>query len=151
MCIISAGWIVVLHGRKRISTTTRTTSVADKLVMMLLTIDPVHPHLCGTPFFQAAAAAAMDVEVEIYFASTATRLLIPGVAEKIYPTENKIKSVYGFMQDAANLGVKFFACGGAMDALSVTKHMLITECTGVAGAAAYIGRVMDEEWKSITY
>ena len=32
--------------------------MANKLVMMLLTIDPDHPHLCGTPFFQATAAAA---------------------------------------------------------------------------------------------
>ena len=125
--------------------------MAEKLVMMLLTIDPAHPHLCGTPFFQAAAAAAMDAEVEIYFASSATNLLAIGVADKIYPTEDKIKSVYSFMQDAAGLGVKFYACGGAMDALAVTKKMLIPECTGIAGAAAYMGRVLDDEWKSITY
>ena len=73
--------------------------MADKLVMMLLTIDPDQPHLCGTPFFQAAAAAAMDAEVEIYFASRATRLLVKGVADKIYPSDNKAKSVYGFMLD----------------------------------------------------
>lgn len=125
--------------------------MADKLVMMLLTIDPDHPHLCGTPFFQAAAAAAMDVEVEIYFASRATRLLVRGVAEKIYPSDNKAKSVYGFMQDAAELGVKFYACGGALEAYAITADVIIPECTGVAGGAAYISRVMDEDWRSITY
>lgn len=125
--------------------------MSDKLVMMLLTISPDQPHLCGTPFFQAAAAAAMDVEVEIYFASKATRLLIQGVAERIHPSDNKAKSVYGFMQDAASLGVKFFACGGAMDAYAVTPDLLIPECTGIAGGATYICRVMDDEWKSITY
>jgi len=125
--------------------------MADKLVMMLLTIDPENPHLCGTPFFQAAAAAAMDVEVEIYFASRSTRLLVKGVATKIYPSDNKAKSVYGFMQDAAELGVRFYACGGALDAYSITKDILIPECTGVAGGAAYISRVLDEEWKSISY
>ena len=125
--------------------------MSDKLVIMLLTISPDQPHLCGTPFFQAAAAAAMDVEDEIYFASKATRLLVKHVAEAIHPSENRLKSVYGFMQDAADLGVKFFACGGALDAYAITSELLIPECTGVAGGAAYISRVMDDEWKSITY
>ena len=68
--------------------------MADKLVIMLLTIEPDHPHLCGTPFFQAAAAAAMGFEVEIYFASRAVRLLVKGVADRIYPSDNRVKSVY---------------------------------------------------------
>ena len=125
--------------------------MSEKLVMMLLTISPDQPHLCGTPFFQAASAAAMDVEVEVYFASSATRLLVRGVAEGIHPSDNKEKSVYGFMQDAAQLGVKFFACGGALAAYAITPELLIPECTGVAGGASYICRVMDDEWKSITY
>lgn len=125
--------------------------VSDKLVMMLLTISPDQPHLCGTPFFQAATAAAMDAEVEIYFASSATRLLVRGIADGIHPSDNKAKSVYGFMQDASQLGVKFFACGGALEAYAITSELLIPECTGIAGAAAYICRVMDDDWKSITY
>ena len=125
--------------------------MADKLVIMLLTISPDQPHLCGTPFFQAASAAAMDIEVEIFFASAATRLLAKGVAERIYPSENKIKSVYEFMQDAAELGVKFYACGGALTAYAITPDRLIAECTGVAGGAMYISRVMDDDWRSISY
>ncbi|BBP00438.1 DsrE family protein [Sulfuriferula nivalis] len=125
--------------------------MADKLVMMLLTISPDQPHLCGTPFFQAASAAAMDVEVEIFFASAATRLLAKGVSERIFPSENKVKSVYEFMQDAAELGVKFYACGGALSAYAITPDRLIPECTGVAGGAMYISRVMDDDWRSISY
>jgi predicted peroxiredoxin len=125
--------------------------MADKLVVMLLTIDPAVPHLCGTPFFQAAAAAAMDVEVEIYFASRSTRLLRKGVAAAIYPSDNQAKSVYGFMQDAAELGVKFFACGGALAPNGIGEEDLVPECSGIAGGAAYISRVLDDEWKSISY
>ncbi len=125
--------------------------MADKLVMMLLTLSPDQPHLCGTPFFQAASAAAMDVEVEIYFASAATRLLAKGVADRIFPSENKVKSVYEFMQDASELGVKFYACGGALSAYAITPDRLIPECTGVAGGAMYISRVMDDDWRSISY
>lgn len=125
--------------------------MADKLAIMLLTIDPDFPHVCGTPFFQAAAAAAMDVDVEIYFASRAVRLLIKGVAEGIYPSDNRSKSVYGFMKDASDLGVRFFACGGAMEPCDVTREELIAECTGIAGAATFVTRVMDDNWKTITY
>lgn len=125
--------------------------MADKLVMMLLTPDPEQPHTCGSPFFQAACAAAMDVEVEVYFASRAARLLVKGVADKIYPSDNTAKTVYGFMQDAAEHGAKFFVCGGAVDGLGASTDDLIPECSGVAGVTAYIGRVMDDEWKSISY
>ena len=45
--------------------------------------NPDHPHLCATPFFHAAAAAAMDVEVEVYFTSAAVLLLKRGVAEAL--------------------------------------------------------------------
>ena len=125
--------------------------MADKLAIMLLTVDPDFPHVCGTPFFQAAAAAAMDVDVEIYFASRSVRLLIQRVAENIYPSDNRAKSVYDFMKDAADLGVKFFACGGAMEPCDASKEELIPECTGIAGAATFVTRVMDDDWKTITY
>jgi predicted peroxiredoxin len=125
--------------------------MANKLVFMLLTIEPESPHLCGTPFFQATAAAAMGFEVEMYFASRAMRLLVKGVAEHIYPSDNRAKSVYGFMQDAAEQGVKFYACKGAMDAFAVTPEQLIPEVCGLGGATAFIGRVMDDEWRALTY
>jgi predicted peroxiredoxin len=125
--------------------------MADKLAMMLLTLDPERPHLCGTPFFQAAAAASMDVDVEVYFSSRAVRLLVKGVADRIYPGESQHKTVYEFMRDAAKLGVKFYACGGGLPELGVKEEDFIPECTGMAGAAAYIQRVMDDEWKVLSY
>ena len=102
--------------------------MADKLVIMLLTIEPDHPHLCGTPFFQAAAAAAMGFEVEIYFASRAVRLLVKGVADRIYPSDNRVKSVY-----------------------SLNVEGMIPELSGLAGGTSFIGRVMDDGWKALTY
>jgi len=126
--------------------------MANKLVMMLLTVDPDQPHVCGSPFFHAAAAASMDVDVEVYFASRAVRLLLKGVADQLYPGEGRTKSVYHFMQDAAKLGVKFYACGGGFSSLGVEGNDdFIAEFSGIAGATAYIQRVMDDEWKTITY
>ncbi|MBT9613764.1 MAG: DsrE/DsrF/DrsH-like family protein [Burkholderiales bacterium] len=125
--------------------------MANKLAIMLLSIDPDAPHLCGTPFFQAATAAAMDFEVEVFFASRAVRLLAKGVANRIYPSDNRAKSVYGFMQDAAELGVKFYACGGALDAYALKPDNMIPELAGIANATTFIGRVMDDEWRTVSY
>lgn len=125
--------------------------MADKLAIMLLSIDPELPHLCGTPFFQAATAAAMDFEVEVFFASRAVRLLAKGVADRIYPSDNRTKSVYGFMQEAAQLGVKFYACGGAMEAYALSADTMIPELAGIANATTFIGRVMDDEWRTVSY
>lgn len=125
--------------------------MAEKLAIMLLSIDPDFPHLCGTPFFQAATAAAMDFEVEVYFASRAVRLLAKDVADRIYPSDNRAKSVYGFMQEAAQLGVKFYACGGAMEAHALKPDRMIPELAGVANATTFIGRVMDDEWRTVSY
>lgn len=125
--------------------------MADKLVIMLLTIDPDKPEYCGTPFFQAAAAAAMGAEVEIYFASRAVRLLIQGIADRIYPSDSRVKTVYSFMQEASQLGVKFYACAGAMETYSITSENMVPEVTGVGGATAYMSRVLNDEWKTISY
>ncbi|MEJ5210593.1 MAG: DsrE/DsrF/DrsH-like family protein [Burkholderiales bacterium] len=125
--------------------------MADKLAIMLLHTDPDQPHLCGTPFFQAATAAAMGFEVEIFFASRAARLVVAGVADAIYPSDNRSKSVYGFMKDAAELGVKFYVCNGSLNALGITRQQMIPEVTGLAGGTTFISRVMDDDWRTITY
>lgn len=125
--------------------------MADKLVIMLLNSTPERPHELGAPFFQAAAAAAMDIEVEIYFAGKAASLLKRGVADALYPSDGGGKSIYSFMRDAAELGVKFYACGGALTGHGIAMDELVPECHGAAGGAAYMSRVMDDEWKVLSY
>jgi predicted peroxiredoxin len=59
--------------------------------------------------------------------------------------------VYGFMQQAAQHGAKFFACAQAMDERGIRRENLIPEVSGVAGAAAYIARCLEEGWTTLTY
>src|SRR5262245_52689193 len=117
-----------------------------RLAILLWAADPSQPHLCGTPFFHASAAAAMDVEVEIYFTSRSVRLLEKGVAEKLFPGPQRERSVREYMEHALEHGAKFYACSQAMAAHGVAPAMLIEGVAGQAGAAAYIGRCLDEEW-----
>ena len=121
------------------------------LAILLWATDPDLPHLCGAPFFHAAAAAAMDAEVEIYFTSKSIRLLARGVADRIQAGSGEEHSVYEYMRQAADFGAKFYACSQAMAAHGVKDGVLIPEITGKAGAAAFMARCLDEHWVTLTY
>lgn len=121
------------------------------VAIVLWAADPGQPHLCATPFFHAAAAAAMDVEVEIYFTSRSVKLLAKGVAQTLFTGPRQRETVYAFMQRAAEHGAKFYACSQAMEEHGVTPADFIPEVTGIAGATAFMARCLDAGWSSITY
>jgi uncharacterized protein len=123
----------------------------NHVAILLWAASPDVPHQCATPFFHAAAAAAMDAEVEIYFTSASVKLLSKGVAESLYTGPLKRETVYAFMQRAAEQGAKYYACSHAMEEHSVAEKDFIPEVTGIAGAVVYMARCMDDEWVTITY
>ncbi len=123
----------------------------NHVAFLLWAADPEMPHLCATPFFLAAAAAAMDAEVEMYFTSRSVKLLERGVAASLFTGPRQRETVYTFMQRAAEHGAKFYACSQAMAEHAVDAANFIPEVTGIAGAAAYMARCMDEQWVYLTY
>jgi len=125
--------------------------VKSRLAILLWAVDPAVPHLCPTPFFHAAAAAAMDVEVEIHFAGRSVLLLVEGTAAGLYGGGDRALSVYEHMRQATRLGARLYACSDALDAHSVDRGHLIPELSGIAGAAAFTGRVLDREWETLVF
>jgi uncharacterized protein len=125
--------------------------VAKKVVILLLNVNPELPTSLGVPFFQASAAAAMDMEVEIYFASRTAVLLRKGVADDLFPSGRREKSVYGFMQDAHDLGVRFYACHAAMLEHGVDQDSAIPELDGIRGGAAFIAAATEDGVVALTY
>ena len=123
----------------------------QKVAIMLLNASPDIPATLGAPFFQAGVAAAMGLEVEIYFASRTASLLRKGVAEKLHPGADKQKSLYQFMQDAHNAGAKFYLCGGAMKENGITEQTAIPEMDGIRGGAAFIREAVEEGVLTLTY
>lgn len=122
-----------------------------KLAILLWATGPDVPYLCATPFFHAAAAAAMDVEVEMHFSGKSVLLLVEGLAAALYAGTSREMSIYSHMQQAASFGTRFFGCSDALDAHAVDRARLIPELTGVAGAAAFLGRVLDPEWATLVF
>lgn len=123
----------------------------NHVAILLWAADPEQPHLCATPFFHAAAAAAMDVEVEIYFTSRSVKLLAKGVAQALFTGPRQRESVYAFMQRASEHGAKFYACSHAMEEHGVAQSDFIPEVTGIAGATVFMARCLEERWATVTY
>jgi hypothetical protein len=126
-------------------------AVVKKLAILLWQANPEDPERCAAPFVFAAVAAAMDCEVEIHFASHSVRLLEPGVAETLFPGRDRSKSLYRFMQDAAEQGVRFVGCSMAEHEHLMQADRRIPEYSRVVGAAAFIQRTLDPAWRTLVF
>jgi uncharacterized protein len=122
-----------------------------RLAILLWAATPEQPELCPTPFVHATAAAALDCDVEIHFSGRATRLLVAGEAERLFASAAGQKSVYSFMKEAANLGVKFIGCGMALEAHIGAGEATIPEYTGNATATDFVLRALDPEWATLVF
>lgn len=123
----------------------------QRLAILIWAATPERPELCATPFVHAMAAAALDCEVEVHFAGRASRLLVAGVAANLYALPGAEKSIYGFMREAANLGVRLLGCHMAIKAHLGEAETLIPEYAGSASATDFVLRGLDPAWSTLVY
>ncbi len=122
--------------------------MAEKLMIVMVNTDPKNGSELGAPFFQATVAAAMDLEVEVILTARAGELAVAGVAEKLFVQEGSPKSVYDFIKDAHEAGVKFKVC---TPTLELWGNNLIPEIVETVGGAYVIQQAMDEDVVTFTY
>ncbi|WP_018231722.1 DsrE/DsrF/DrsH-like family protein [Thioalkalivibrio thiocyanodenitrificans] len=122
--------------------------MADKLLIVMVNTDPTNPSELGAPFFQATVAAAMEYEVEVIMTGRAGELARKGVAEKLFIQEGSPRSVYDFIKDAAEAGVKFKVCTPTLD---LWGDDLIPEIDETVGGAYVISEAMDDNTVTFTY
>lgn len=125
--------------------------MAKKLLIVLANTDPRNGEELGAPIFQASVAAAMDYEVEVICTATAGRLMKKGVAETLVVKPGSPKSVYDFIKEAHEAGVKFYSCSPNLDLFDMSKDDLIPECSGMVGGAHLIEQIMEDDVKVLTY
>ena len=119
--------------------------MAEKLVIVMANTDPRNGEELGAPIFQATVAAAMEYEVEVVCTATSGRLMKKGEAEKLVVKEGSPKTVYDFIKDAHEAGVKFMCCSPNLDLFDMKKEDLIPECTDIVGGAYLIEQIMEED------
>ncbi len=95
------------------------------------------PERSATPFYLAAAAAAMDISVGIYFTMNGPTLLERGVPEKlIVPKKGGGGApLRHFIDQALDLGVKLYVCQPSLDLHGLTLQDLIEGVEMIGGAA----------------
>ena len=124
---------------------------ADGIAILLWAADPDAPHRLATPFFHAAAAAAMDLPVEIYFTAGSVRLLAPGVAQGLRASLRHDKTVLDAMREAVAHGAVLLACTDALKAHGLDPAQLIPECRGHGGAVQFMARAADLRWRTLVF
>jgi len=125
-------------------------TTAAGVAILLWASEPAAPHLLATPFFHAAAAAAFDLPVEIYFTARSVLLLKPGVAASLRPSDHP-KTVYESMQEAVSHGAVLLACSDALKAHGLEATQLIPECTRLGGAVQFMERASDLRWRTLVF
>ncbi|MEI7447829.1 MAG: DsrE family protein, partial [Burkholderiales bacterium] len=97
-----------------------------RLALLLWSADPTRPEVCATPFAVAAAAAAMDAEVEIHFSARSVELLAGDVAAGLVAGAAGGRPIAAFMADARDAGVRFLACHASLAAWGLDAAALGT-------------------------
>jgi predicted peroxiredoxin len=96
------------------------------------------PERSATPFYLASAAAAMDIEVGIYFTMNGPQLLEKGVPEKLVVPKKGGggRALKYFIEQAQELGVKLYVCMPSLD-LHGLKHTDLIDGVEMIGGAAF--------------
>ncbi|MBS0499917.1 MAG: DsrE family protein [Ottowia sp.] len=120
------------------------------VAILLWAADASVPERLATPFFHAAAAAAMDVPVEIYFSAASVRLLLPGVAAGLRASPRVDKTIADNLREATALGAQLFACSDALHAQGIEAAQLMP---GVqrGGAVQFMARAIDRDWRVLVF
>lgn len=122
--------------------------MADKLLIIMVNTDPNNGAELGAPFFQATVAAAMEYEVEVILTGRSGELAVRGVAEQLYIKPDSKQTVYDYIREAYEAGVKFKVCTPTLD---LWGDDLIPEVTETIGGAYVISEAMDDNTVTFTY
>jgi predicted peroxiredoxin len=95
------------------------------------------PGRAATPFYLASTAAAMDVEVGIYFTMYGPTLLKRGVPETLQIPRAAGGGAFlrHFINQAQELGVKLYVCQPSLDLNGMSPDELIDGVEMIGGAA----------------
>lgn len=125
--------------------------MSQRLLIVLMNTDPRNAEQLGAPFYHAAVAAAMDYRVDVVCTASSGRLMVKGVAEGLRVKPDSPMTVYDWIKEAHGHGAKFWACPANLELLDIAEADLIPECSGLMGAAAMIGDIMDGDCRVLTY
>lgn len=105
-----------------------------KRIVYVQTTGTEQPERSATVFFLAASGAAMDIEVAIFFTQFGPTLLQRGVPETLRVRKGGV-TLDHFMEQARDVGVKFYVCQPSLDLTGLKIADLIEGVELIGGAA----------------
>ncbi|MHB0867559.1 MAG: DsrE family protein [Thermoleophilia bacterium] len=108
-----------------------------KKILILQTSGVREPRRSYAPIYIATSAAAMDMEVSVWFTMEGVTLLKLGVAESIELVPGSGVTLKTWMDRARQAGVKFLVCAQAMEGETMTMSDIMPDCE-LAGAASIV-------------
>ncbi|MHB8859510.1 MAG: DsrE family protein [Thermoleophilia bacterium] len=108
-----------------------------KKLLILQTSGIREPRRTYAPLYIATTAAAMDLDVTVWFTMEGVSQLKKGAAEKIELVPGTGVTLQTWLDRARKAGVKFLSCAQAMEAEDLTVEDLVEGCE-MAGAAGII-------------
>jgi len=107
-----------------------------KRILYVQTSGAESPEKSATVFFLASAAAAMDVDVGIYFTQFGPTLLRKGAGEQVRIKKGSVgATLQHFINQALDLGVKLYVCQPSLDLNDLKIEDLISGVEMIGGAA----------------
>jgi uncharacterized protein len=122
-----------------------------RLLVVFTNADLAAPQTLSAPFYHAALAAAMDYEVDVFCSGSAARLMCKGVAESLAVTATDAKTVYDWVKEAHDQGVRFWTCSTNLELVGASESDLIPECKGMMSAAIMLRDVMEGACRVLSY
>ncbi len=92
------------------------------------------PSKAATPFYLATAAAAMDMDVSIYFTMHGPTLLKKGTGDNLSVKDGGAP-LETFISQAQDIGVRFLVCQPSLDLVDLAMEDLIEGVEMIGGAA----------------
>lgn len=108
-----------------------------KKILILQTSGVREPKRSYAPLYIATSAAAMDMEVRVWFTMEGVTLLKQGVAESIELVQGSGVTLKTWLDRARQAGVKFMVCAQAMEGEELSMSDLVPDCE-LAGAASIV-------------
>lgn len=109
----------------------------NKKILYVQTHGADDPARAATPFYLAATAAAMDIDVAIYFTMKGPTLLRKGAPDEIIipRAAGGGAKLRHFIDQAVELGVKLYVCQPSLDLHAYTFEDMIDGVQMIGGAA----------------
>ena len=117
---------------------------AGKRVLVVATFGSGNPERCPAPFVFAGEAAKAGAEVGINFVLQAPLLLKQGVAENLRAKDGG-RTIREFIDEALQLGVKFYICDTALGLCDMTPEDMIEEVEDLVGPSFLINQGMQAD------